>query len=203
MTLALNLNVAKILNLALIGILFSFAYLAFVTHTFAQTIPSAKPDKAVRMELVQARRDAQKVKVCQVHEKNIKNRLSHLSDLVKNMMLKFDAITTRVDTRYNEKLLPAGKTISNYSSLITDIATKKTAVDAALVKANSNANNFSCDASADPKAELTQYRENMQAVKKTLQDYRKSIKNLIVAVATANGERLESPEPSSSPETTK
>ncbi|HKC14822.1 MAG TPA: hypothetical protein VKC89_02580 [Patescibacteria group bacterium] len=193
MTLTLNLKTTRILTLILFSLILSFVCLIFVSHTFAQT--DSPKTRAERMEIVKQKRDAQKIKVCQIHERNIQNRLSHLSDLVKNTMLKFDAIVTRTKTRYTEKLLPAGKTVPNYDSLLADITAKRAAVDVALVSASSNANNFSCDTSLDPKGDITKYRESMQAVKNALHDYRKSIRNLIVAVAQAGGEKIPSPTP--------
>lgn len=185
MTQAISLN-SKLLKIIISSIVFSLIYFLLVGDVFAQsTSPTPK----------QARRDAQKVKVCQVHEKTIEKRFSNLSELVKKMVSKFDAISTRVQMRYTERLVPAGKTINNYDDLLTDITAKKAAVDTALSSAQATSENFSCDASSDPKGQITTYREDMQSVKDALRDYRKSIRNLIVAVATASGEKLKSPEP--------
>lgn len=178
MTRSLSLSL-KAFSFPVFSILISLLFI-FVTNAFGQTPAPGE-----------LKRDSQKVKVCEVKEKNIKNRFSSLSDLVKNMVEKFDAIATRVQLRYTEKLVPAGKTISNYDALVADINTKKTAVGEALAKASTTASEFSCDASSDPKAQLTDYRKEMQSVKGALKDYRKAIRNLIVAVANASGEKLE------------
>src|SRR5258708_7528567 len=149
-------------------------------------------DEQVEKEI---KRESKKLKFCQINEKNIKNRLSHLSNLEKNNMLNFNQIVTKKKPKYTKKFLPAGKTVPNYDSLLADITAKRAAVDVALVSASSNANNFSCDTSLDPKGDITKYRESMQAVKNALHDYRKSIRNLIVAVAQAGGEKIPSPTP--------
>lgn len=184
MTLTLNLN-TRLLTFLTSFILISFVFFAFVSSVFAQ---SASPSPK------QTRRDAQRVKVCQIHEKTIEKRFNSLSELVENMLAKFDAISARVQKRYTEKLVPDGKTISNYDELLSDITTKKEAVTTALNTAKASSDNFSCDMAANPKEELTAYRKNMQTVKSALKDYRKAIRNLIVAVATASGEKLKSPE---------
>jgi hypothetical protein len=101
--------------------------------------------------------------------------------LVSKIIERFDDIAARVENFYTSKLVPKGKTLGNYDALVADIQSKKTAVNAALTKAQSDINGFSCTAD-DPKGLLRQYRLDMQAVKGALQDYRKSIKNLIVAV---------------------
>lgn len=189
MTQALNLNTNKKITLfLLIAFLLSLIYLIFVPRTFAQTASSPSADKTERKE-------ARMLKVCQVHERNIKNRLDSLIRLVTNQETKFDAIATRVETRYTEKLVPKGKTLSNYNDLVADIAAKKAAVDSALNTAKSDVASFSCTA-PDPKSQLTTFRKDMQSVKRALKDFRKSVRNLIVAVRTLSGEPAESPKES-------
>ncbi len=127
-----------------------------------------------------------RLRACQAHEDAIKRRLTHLTNLVTNMETKFDAIATRVENYYTNKVVPRGKTVANYNTLVSDIQTQKTNVQTALKKAQTDANSFSCT-SGSPKAQLTQFREDMQAVKEALKDYRTSIKNLIVAVHSVTG----------------
>lgn len=135
-----------------------------------------------------------KLKSCQARENAIKNRSTHLVNLVTTMESKFDAIATRVEEYYTSKVVPSGKTVSNYDSLVADIQTQKTAVQSALTTAQTNST-FDCT-SADPKTQMTQFRTDMMAVQSALKDYRTSIKNLIVAVHSVTGtENSESPKP--------
>lgn len=185
----------------------SFLFLAFCLLilsplTFAQTATKSPTLKDARQDIMKtrqniktARLDGAKLKVCQTKEKTITNRLNSLTRLVTNQEDKFNAITTRVENFYATRVVAQGKTVSNYDSLVADIAAKKTAVDSSLATAKTNAGNFSCTGD-DPKGALTQYREDMQAVKSALKDYRTSIKNLIQAVKGALGESSEgSPTP--------
>jgi len=128
-----------------------------------------------------------KLKVCQARENVIKNRTEQLVNLVTNMEEKFDAISGRVETYYTSKVVPSGKTVANYDSLVADINNKKAAVGTALTTAQNAVTGFSCT-SSDPKGQLTQFRQDMQAVKSALKDYRTSIKNLIVAVRSVTGQ---------------
>jgi len=121
-----------------------------------------------------------KIRACQAKEKSIQTRLSHLINLVTNMEEKFDSIAKRVEDYYISKVVPSGKTVTNYESLVTQINTSKTAVQTALTKTQNDADNFNC--TGNPKDQLMQFQEDMQSVKKALKDYRTSIKNLIVAV---------------------
>ncbi|MBI4037949.1 hypothetical protein HY382_02805 [Candidatus Curtissbacteria bacterium] len=143
-----------------------------------------------------------KLRACQTREDAIKKRASRLAQLATNMEGKFDNHAQRVEEYYTLKVVQSGKTVANYESLVADIDAKKAAVAAALSAAQNTANNFSCTGD-DPKGQLTQFRKDMQAVKKALKDYRTSIKNLIVAVRSVVGtterDTKGSPKPTSSP----
>lgn len=200
MTLALSQKKIQISVLLSLTLAFAAVYLIFVPHTFAQSAtPTPSPRTTVGGELRefnQTVRDANKIKVCQTHERNIKNRASHLQSLVDKMFTNFDKIATRIENYYTQKLVPQGKTLSNYNSLVADIAAKKALTTTDVEKAKKDAAGFSCTTSTNPKTDLTTYRTDMQTVKKDLQDYRTSIKNLIVAVRGLIGE---SSSPSASP----
>lgn len=202
MTLALSQKKLQLLLLLSLSIAFAVIYLIFVPHTFAQTaITTPSPKTTARGELRefnQVVRDENKIKVCQIHERNIKNRADHLQNLVNKMFTNFDKIATRIQNYYTQKLVPQGKTLSNYDVLVSDIATKRATVTIAVEKAKTDIAGFFCTTSTNPKADLTTYRTDMQAVKTALQNYRTSIKNLIVAVRGLVGE---SSSPSASPTT--
>ena len=134
-----------------------------------------------------------KLKSCQARENEIQNRSAHLVDLATNMDVKFEEIAKRVEDYYLQKVVPGGKTISNYASLAADIQDKRVAAQVAVIKVHRDELlNFNCT-SANPKAQMTQFREDMQAVKSALKDYRTAIKNLIVAVHSVTGIENKSP----------
>ena len=148
---------------------------------------TGSPDmREQRKQKVQNRLTEVKLKMCQGKETAIKNRATHLGDLANKMIEKFDAITGRVKEYYTSKVIPSGKTLANYDSLVSDIQTKKEAVQTALTQAQTNVSGFSCDGDA-PKEQMTQFREDMQAGKTALKEYRTSIKNLIVAIRSISG----------------
>lgn len=149
-----------------------------------------------RKEQVQNRLTEAKLKACQAREKAIKKRSESLGKMAANMQEKFEAIAKRVEEYYTSKVVPSGKTVANYDSLVADIQTKKGAVQTALTAAQSNAGSFSCT-SDDPKEQMRQFKADMRAVKSALKDYRTSIKNLIVAVHSVTGatERNETASP--------
>lgn len=199
MTLTFNLKITKILTLISIAFLFSIIYLIFASHTFAQT---ATPESSLKTRINSvkekkvARLDVARLNVCKNKERVIINRLDALTRLVATQETSFDKIAGRVEDFYTEKVLTAGKTVSNYDSLVADIANKKTAVDVSLATTKTNSGNFSCNAD-DPKGDLVQFKTDMQTVKSALKDYRTSIRNLIVAIKSVIGE--ESPTPTPTP----
>lgn len=145
----------------------------------------------------QARLLEGKLKACQAKEAAIQKRSDQMAKMAINMQDKFTAIAARVKTYYTGTVLPSGKTVSNYDTLVAAIATKQAAVGTALAKAQSDVTAFSCT-SDDPKTQLTQYRTDMQAVKSALKEFRTSIKDLIVAVHSVTGSTQSSASPSAS-----
>ena len=141
-----------------------------------------------------------KLKACQARENAITKRMTRLTELVMTIEGQFDAITQRTEEYYTSKVVPSGKIVANYDTLVADIQTKKTTVQTALTATQTNSTGFSCDGN-DPKGLLTQFRTDMQTVRKALQDYRTSIKNLIVAVRSVIG-TTEEANPSVSPKPT-
>jgi hypothetical protein len=172
------------------------------SNVFAQARTTATPSVAASAQAQAATRLADaKLKACQAREAAIQKRSDQLVKLATNMQATFTDITTRVKTYYTDTVIPSGKTVSSYDTLVADIATKQTAVGTALTKAQSDATAFSCT-SNDPKGQLTQFRVDMQAVKSALKEYRTSIKNLIVAVHSVTGTTQSSANPTTSPTTT-
>lgn len=153
----------------------------------ASSVFAAKPSHiATQSNTPRNGSESGKMKACQAREASIKTRMSHLAQLAQMMQKKFDQHVTEVEKYYTNKVVPFGKTVSNYDSLVTEVQTKKAAVQTALNKAQADVNNFNCS-QVNPKAQVTQFRQDMQAVKKALKDFRTSIKNLIVAVHSVKG----------------
>ena len=130
---------------------------------------------------------------CQARESAIKTRMTQLTQLVATMEKAFDAIEKRVETFYSDKVLPSGKVVSNYDTLVSDAKSKKALVQTDLDAANKDISVFNC-ATGQPSTLFNQFRLDMQKVKMDLNNYRTSIRNLIVAIRTVSSE-AETPEP--------
>lgn len=152
-------------------------FFVFSSLVFLPVVSAASPR-------VQNRLTEVKLKVCQVKEKAITARVNRLFNLAANMEEIFASHSARVQDYYTAKVIPSGKSVSNYNNLVTDISAKKSAVDSAVSVARTAVANFACGGS-DPKGQLTEFRLDMQKVKQALQNYRVAVKNLIVAVRSA------------------
>lgn len=194
------MNIFRVATLTLAG----SAFLLITSSAFAFSLPGQAVNRPFgpgygASQAGNPRQNAQtrlldaKLRACQARENAIKQRSTRLTQLVATMESKFDAIAKRVEDYYNSKIVPSGKSVANYASLTADIQTKKTAVQTALTTAQNDETGFSCT-SGDPKGQMTQFRQDMQAVKEALKDYRISIKNLIVAVHSVTGTGQENKE---------
>lgn len=137
-----------------------------------------------------------RLKACQAKQAAIRNRSNRLIQRVNLIIDRFDRITTRVEEYYNNKLVPKGVTLENYDQLLADIEAKKQAAKDAASVASDTAKGFSCD-SADPKAQLGQFRTEATNVIRALKEYKKSVIDFLVAVRT-KGKNIKSPGATSS-----
>jgi len=171
------------MNKRLIFGLFTLLTLVFVSTSsvYAQsqrklgTPVSREAGELNRTRVEEQNRDG-KLKSCQTRLETVTKRSTHMVELAENMFVKFGAISTRTQEFYINK----GLVVDNYNDLLADIAVKKAAVETALDATSTIAENFNCD--NDPKAQMTEYKENMQKVVVALKEYKKSVRNLIVAV---------------------
>lgn len=156
--------------------------LVFVTSASAVGIP---PKKSINGKF---KLEEGKLKSCQAREEGIKKRSEQLTKMANNMLEKFDTIAQRVEDYYTTKVVPGGKTVSNYDSLVSTITAKKALVQTALASSQNDLASFNCT-TGDPKGQMMLYKADMRKVKDALREFRTSIKNLIVAVRSVNGQK--------------
>lgn len=176
-------------------LVFILSLFVFVPSVFALGKPDTAGKPSSLPSQLQNRLTQAKLKACQAREAGIQTRFTHLLQLAATMEKNFDAIAGRVEEYYTTKVVPSGKTVANYDTLVADIAASKKTVQTGLDKAKNDISGFSCDG-GDPKAQMTAFRLDMQGVIQELKDYRTSIKNLIVAVRSVTGTTESSAKPS-------
>lgn len=140
----------------------------------------------------QAHLAAAQLKACQNRQSAINTIISHIDTRAQNQLTLFTTIATRVESFYTSK----GKTVSNYDQLLSAISAAKNQAETDLSAMQSNSN-FSCS-SNDPKGMVSLFQNSLKTEITDLQNYRTAVKNLIVAVASANGVTVSSSNQSSS-----
>ncbi|KKT38788.1 MAG: hypothetical protein UW26_C0012G0003 [Candidatus Collierbacteria bacterium GW2011_GWF1_44_12] len=155
--------------------------LLVATPALAQNGPRPNPTKPAQ---VMARLSEASLRACQAREASMGKSITQLNKTTLNMLEVFNKISTRVQYYYVNTAIPAGKTISNYNTLVGEVERNRAAVSTELSAAMANGNDFSCNGD-DPKGLLTQYRAHIRATKESLNAYRTSINKLIVAIRSA------------------
>lgn len=124
-----------------------------------------------------------KLRVCSERQAAISKIMSNITTRVNNQLKLFNQVATNVENFYNSS--NSKQTVTNYTQLVQDINQAKLQALNDEVTLSSNAS-FSCSV-AHPKAMVTTFQGYLKTEIKDLQNYRVSVKNLIVAVAKANG----------------
>ncbi len=128
---------------------------------------------------------AAQLKACQNRENAIKNIMSRIDTRAQNQINLFSTIATRVENFYTKQ----GKTLSNYTQLVAGISTAKAKTETDFGTLNNST--FSCTAN-NPKGVVTAFQGYLKTEISDLQNFRTSVKNLIVGVASVNGVTISS-----------
>lgn len=130
---------------------------------------------------INARLEAAKLRVCQNRESAITRILERAARRVNRQLEVFNTIAQRVEAFY----LDRGYSVSNYAALVTDIDAKRDLVETQ-VGLLAKDTTFSCTGD-DPRGAITAWLNQRQLTNDALKDYRTAIRNLIVAVKSAQG----------------
>jgi len=154
----------------------------------------AKQRAQSRASETKQRLEGAKLKACEAREKRISATMAQMTKRGENHIAVFTKISDRVKAFYEKK----GHTAEDYDMLVAEVDTKKASAEAAVASAQSVGDVFSCD-SDNPKIASEQFREAHKAQVAALKEYRTAVKNLIVAVKSAQSqaENTESDTPAS------
>lgn len=145
----------------------------------------AKAKAQAKVEEAKQRLEGQKLKACEAREKRIAATMEQMAKRGENHVAVFTKITDRVKAFYAEK----GKTVDNYDALVATVDAKKAAAEQAVASAQSVGGVFSCD-SDSPKIASDQFRAAHQSQVAALKEYRTAVKELIVAVKSAQAQTV-------------
>jgi len=121
-----------------------------------------------------------KLIACKNREASVNNRLQNIANRGQRQLNTFNTIAERTMKFYSDKKL----SVANYEDLSSNVATQKTAAQAAVTKIKNDSVNFKCDGT-DPKGSIEAFKADLKSETSALKSYRTSIKNLIVAVKSA------------------
>jgi hypothetical protein len=123
----------------------------------------------------------QKKKSCEARSANIKKRADNYAAAAQRHLNVFNKIFTRVQAFQTKKQL----NVSNYDELVAAATAKQTTAQAAVDALKSADVTIDCT-QADPAAAVATLKEATSTARTALHDYRKSIKDLIVALKGAS-----------------
>lgn len=178
--------VSVIMTMAMLSSTMAFA-LPLQAQAHAQTASGSNDSSAGASQAAAGQANgeehlaAAKLRACQNRENAIKNIMTRIDARAQNQLTLFGTIATRVENFYTKK----GKTVSNYDQLVAAVNSAKSQAETDLGTLKSNST-FSCSAS-NPKGVVTAFQGYLKTEISDLQNYRTAVKNLIVAVAKANG----------------
>lgn len=122
-----------------------------------------------------------RLKICEARENNIGNRVSMLKKRAEVIHKGHEKIYQRVDEFYNNKLVPNGYILSNYTDLKAEVTANKENVKTALETAKESQEEFDCSAD-DPKGQVDAFREDMKSLIEANKEYKESIHIFVKAV---------------------
>jgi hypothetical protein len=123
-----------------------------------------------------------KLKACENRQQAITNIMARLNDRGQKQIDLFSTIAERTEAFYKSK----GNTLANYDALVVDVATNKAAAQAAVDATKSVSGTFKCDGT-NPKGVVSAFKTDLKAEIAALNNYRTSVKNLIVGVKSVQG----------------
>lgn len=123
---------------------------------------------------------------CETHVRVINLRQKNIIAHAERVQNRLSKLTTAVGKYYTEKLLPQGKTVANYSTLVADVNSKQVALATALDKIKADTEGLTCEKN-QAKTQFTTFRTDMQSLLKAFKDYRLSVLQLMQAVKRAGG----------------
>jgi hypothetical protein len=124
--------------------------------------------------------EGSKLNYCKDHEQDINNILSRIVDRGRKQLVLYNSVSESTQSFYSH----SAKKISNYNSLLSAVNNKKSTALVSVSSLEASSKLFSCDGS-NPKAQLTEFKNELTAEINALTAYRSSVKDLVVAVRSA------------------
>ncbi len=122
-----------------------------------------------------------KLKACENRRESAKKIMERISNRGEKQIEVFTKISDRTQEFYKQK----GYNVANYDSLVSDVNAKKQAALVATENTKKSAEKFVCS-SDNSVGNSAVFKNNLKLQIQAIKDYKTSVKNLIVAVKSAN-----------------
>jgi hypothetical protein len=123
----------------------------------------------------------QRQKSCEQRKTSINNRITAYDNAANTKLTQFNTIFERVKKFKTDKALQ----VSNYDALVATATAKQQAATDAVAALKALSADFDC-ASTDPGATVASIKSSTVDARTALKEYRKSIKDIVVALAQVN-----------------
>ena len=155
-------------------------------ETQQQRTTEAKETRTERREAAETRLESAKLRACQNREKAIQSIMMRIADRSTKQLDVFTKIADRTQVFYESK----GNVAEGYGELVADVADKKATAESAISTIESMSGSFSCEID-DPKGVMVEFKTALQTRNTVLKEYKTAIKDLIVAVKSAQSTAAE------------
>ena len=156
-----------------------------VTPAFAVNARAEEAQQRVEelKQTVTTKLEAKKLELCQKRQTTIQTRVKKMAEQGQKQIAVFDKIYERVKAFKETK----GREVTNYDTLVQAVEDKQLAATAASTASTEAGAAFECGKD-DPKDIIEQFKVKLQAQITALKEYKTAIKDLIVAVKSAQSD---------------
>lgn len=155
-------------------------------HNEARTAQQREENKEVRQERRQGKLDDARKRICESRVKNVERIMNKAATQGQKHLEVFNKISNRVQEFYANR----GLAVDNYDTLIANVSAKKVAAEVAITAVKDNTTTFNCSGE-NPIGTADMFSGKIRAMHVALKEYRTAIKDVLVAVKTANAARVE------------
>ncbi len=154
-----------------------------VEHNVAMFKQHGREKLALRRADKEHHTVAQRQKTCENIQKAVNNKLSAFNNNADKYLSRLDDVFTKLQDYQTANNVSA----DNYESLLTTAKDNQTTAAAAVTALSQVADSLDCTES-DPAAMLATAKESASGTRDALKAYRTALKNIVVALAQAQGE---------------
>lgn len=161
-------------------------------------VTSLKEKIASRSAAVKERLAGSRLQACEKVEQSLTTRSNKMSQTLTKLLGVLEKLQEKIGT-LAAKRIGQGKTITGYSALVAAANEAKEQSVAAIAEVKDPP---AIDCSSDnPKAAVTEFKSSFKSAREALHNYHRTVRNLLVAVASVTGQENRTSSSSAKPTT--